>query len=382
VALLVETSREYGRGLLRGIIRYEREHGPWSIYFQPRGLGEPPPEWLADWDGDGILVRADTRKLADAVVASGIPAVDLRVSLPGLKLPSVGIDNRAMVDLVFDHLRDRGFRHFGFCGLPRGLNIWADFRGECFARRAHEAGCDCHIFDAPRRGRSTGIWEVEQEAIAAWLTSLPQPVGVMASHDDRGLQVLDACRRAGLRVPDEVAVVGVDNDEFLCNLARPPLTSVDVGVERAGYEAAALLDRLMARKRVPEQKLFFPPIGVVVRESTDVMAISDRELAELVRYIREHACEGIRVHDVLKRSSLSPSTLLRRFKAVLGRSPKEEILRIQLDQARRLLASTDLPVSAVASRCGFGELKRLSTLFRSKVGMTPGMFRRQARPSG
>jgi LacI family transcriptional regulator len=380
VALLVETSREYGRGLLRGIIRYEREHGPWSIFFQPRGLGDPIPDWLADWDGDGILLRVDNRKVAEAVIACGMPAVDLR-GLLGLKMPRVGIDNGAMVDLVFDHLRDRGFRHLAFCGLPRGLNHWMDFRGDCFAQRAKEAGLVCHMFRARRHGRSTGAWESEQEQIASWIAGLPRPLGLMACNDDRGLQVLDACRRAGVRVPDEVAVVGVDNDEFLCNLSRPPLTSVDVGVERAGYEAAALLDRLMRRKRVAQQQIYFPPIGVVVRQSTDVMAIDDRALVELVRYIREHACTGVRVNEVLKQSKLSSSTLLRRFKALLGRTPKQEILRVQLEEAKRLLASTDLPVSGIAERAGFGELKRLSTVFRARFGMSPGAFRRQARPT-
>jgi LacI family transcriptional regulator len=379
VALLIETSREYGRGLLRGIIRHNREHGPWSIYFQPRGLGEPPPRWLRGWHGDGILVRVDTPAMANAVRESGIPAIDLRIALPDLDMPKVGIDNRVIVDLAFGHLRDRGFRHFAFCGLPPGLNVWVDFRGENFARAAEAALGVCHVFPARRQGSTEAAWEQEQEEIAAWLTCLPRPVGVMACHDDRGLQVLDACRRAGLNVPDEVAVIGVDNDEFLCNLAQPPLSSIDVGVERAGYEAAALLDRMMTGQEKEARTIALPPLGVVVRQSTDVIAIDDPDLVTVIRHIREHACDGLRVDDLLRRSRLSASTLQRRCKAILGRTLKEEMLRVQLEQAKHLLATTDLPTGDIAVRCGFADLKRLSTIFRLKMGKPPGVYRRQVR---
>ncbi len=378
VALLIETSREYGRGLLRGVIRYLREHGPWSLYFRPKGLGEPPPVWLETWHGDGILVRADNRPLAEAVVRSRLPAVELRWSFPDLDLPAVGIDNRAVVALAVDHLRERGFRDFGFCGLPARQNIVVDFRQTCFAEQVRAIGGTAHVFPA-RRGRQSGAWEREQEEIVRWLAGLPKPVGVMAGNDDRGLQVLDACRRAGLQVPDEVAVIGVDNDEFLCNLSSPPLTSVDVGVERAGYEAAALLDQLMAGKKPPGRKIFLEPLGVVVRQSTDVLAVPDPELAAVVRFIRAHACEGIRVDDALSEVACSRSTIQRRFRAVVGRSPKAEIMRVQLEQARRLLAQTDLPIAEVARRCGFAELKRLSSVFRAKVGVSPAAYRRQAK---
>jgi len=379
VALLIETSREYGRSLLRGVIRYQRAHEPWALSFQPRGLRELPAEWLRRWHGDGILVRADDRRMADAVAASSVPAVELRFALPDLDLPCVGIDNRATVNLAVNHLLERGFRHLAFCGLPLRHNVVVDFRGVCFREAAERAGVEYSMFTP--RGRA-GDWEAEQAAITRWMEGLPRPVGVLAGNDDRGLQVLDACRQAGLRVPDEVAVLGIDNDEFLCNLCTPPMSSVDVGAERAGYEAAALLDRLMAGRKVAQKRFFLPPLGVVVRQSTDVMAIPDRELAEVIRYIREHACAGIRVDEVLAQATLSASTMQRRFKELLGRTPKEEITRVQLDRARQLLAHTDLPIAEVASRCGFAQAKRLSTVFHAKVGTSPGAFRRRSRPVG
>src|SRR5262249_49255816 len=169
--------------------------------------------------------------------------------------------------------------------------------------------------------RRHALAEQELLRIAAWLASLRKPVGLMAFNDDRGQQVLEACRLSGLQVPDEVAVIGVDNDEFLCNLSSPPLSSINVGAERIGYEAAALLDRLMAGRSPPEAPIFLPPVGIVVRRSTDVVASEDRELAELIRFVRDNACGGLRVEEALRRSSLSPSTMQRRFKALLGRTP-------------------------------------------------------------
>jgi LacI family transcriptional regulator len=381
VALLIETSRGYGRGLLGGVIRYLREHGPWSIYFQPHGLGAPPPRWLKGWHGDGILARIDDRAMAKAVRQTGLPAVDLRFSVPKIGLPGVGIDNRAVVGLAFEHLANGGFRHFGFCGLPRGRNIWMDLRSDLFGQRARAAGHPCHVFEAPGRAEPA-TWEEEQERIAAWVVRLPKPVGVMACNDDRGQQVLDACRRANVPVPDEVAVIGVDNDVILCSLASPPLSSVDINTEQVGYEAAALLGRMMAGEPAPARPLLLPPRGVVARESTDVLATEDRELAAAIRLIRAHACEGLRLKDFARRIGLSRRELERRVRKLLGRSPKEEITRVQMERAKQLLTETDLPAAVIAAKCGFSQPKYFSQVFHAKVGLPPGAYRRNTKRLG
>ncbi|HXG09784.1 MAG TPA: DNA-binding transcriptional regulator [Gemmataceae bacterium] len=376
VALLIETSRKYGRALLHGIFRYLREHGPWSLYFQPWGLGEPFPPWLRRWDGDGILVRADSRELANLVARKGIPAIELRWTFTDLGLPAVGIDNRQIVQLAFDHLRALGLRQFAFCGLAPGRNRWADYRQQTFEELARADGFPCWSFRPRSVGRGDS-WEREQKQIAEWVKQLPKPVGLMACNDDRGLQVLDACRWAGVRVPQDLAVIGVDNDEFLCNLASPPMSSVDVGADNAGYHAAAQLDRLMAGKPLAEHRVFLPPRGVVVRQSTDMIAIEDPELAEAVRFLRRHACDGIRVDDVLARVPLSYSTFQRRFKQFFGRSPKQEMIRLQIERARELLSQTDLSLAEVARRCGYPHLKDLCRAFRTRLGTTPATYRDQ-----
>jgi LacI family transcriptional regulator len=239
IALLIETSREYGRGLLRGVARYHQEHGPWSIYFEPHGLNERPPSWLKSWRGDGLIARVDDRRTADLISATGLPAVDVRGALPDLPLPFVGLDNRAIAKLGFEHLQHCGLQSFAFCGTPRGENPNQDLRCDVFVACVEKLGKKCGVFLGSQRYRHS--WETEQQQISQWLKGLPKPVGVMTCHDDRGLQTLDACRRAGLSVPDDVAVIGVDNDTNLCNLCTPPMSSIDVNPSRVGYEAAALL---------------------------------------------------------------------------------------------------------------------------------------------
>lgn len=383
VALLIESSRAYGRGLLRGVMRYLQEHGPWSVTFRPRGLSEAPPTWLASWKGDGILVRADSRRLAKAVAACRVPTIDLRLAFSDLGWPAVGTDNRVIVELAAQHLIDQGFRHFGFCGLPplsradTPTSEIETLRARSFQDALARSGFT-GTFYPPERCRFTSL-DRDQEALAAWLTAQPKPVGILAANDDRGLEVLEACRRAGLAVPDEVGVIGIDNDEMLCGLADPPLSSVDVGVERAGYEAAALLERLMHGAKVPSEPTCLAPQGVVVRRSTEILQVEDPDLKEMIRFIREHACENIRVEEAMAHSELSSSTLQRRFRHFLGRSPKEEVTRLRLERARQLLAESELSVAEVGVRCGFAELKHFSRAFHHRMGITPSRYRQQQR---
>ena len=381
IALLVETSREYARGLLRGIARYHQEFGPWSIYFATRGLRDQPPKWLRDWHGDGILVRLNDRRMADAILASGIPAVDVRGALPDVGLPFIGVDNRPVAELAFDHLRSCGLTNFAFCGTPRDVNPNQNLRCDYFVELVESSGfsCDVCLGIESKRGRQN--WEAEQQTIAKWLSGLPKPVGVMTCHDDRGQQVLDACRRADLLVPDEVAVVSVDNDVHMCNLSTPPLTSIDVNPGRIGFEAAALLARAMKGEKLSAEPILLgPPRGLVPRQSTNLVRFDDQDVEVAVRHIREHACDGhLRVRDVVALAKRSPTTFERRFKASVGRTIKAEINRVRLGSAKLLLAETDLSISRIADRCGFSETKYFCEAFRNFEGATATEYRQSFR---
>jgi LacI family transcriptional regulator len=215
--------------------------------------------------------------------------------------------------------------------------------------------------------------------LAAWLKSLNKPVGLMACYDVRARHVLMTCRRLGLLVPEDVAIIGVDNDELMCELTNPPLSSVEQGSRRIGFEAAALLDRLMAGQKSPQKRFTVEPEGIVARQSSDILAIKDVEVAAALQFIRHHACKGIQVPDVVWTVAISRSAIESRFKAVTGRTIHAEIQRVQIERARQLVTATNLSLKQVAVEAGFRYLQHMTTLFRFHLGQTPGEYRKRSR---
>jgi LacI family transcriptional regulator len=380
VALLVEMSNSHARGMLHGIRRYIREHRPWTIQFVERSRDAAPPLWLRRWRGDGIIARISGPRIAEAVLATGAPAVDIGSLqlVPGL--PSVETDHEAIGRLAAEHLVERGFKHFGFRGM--GGISWSEARGLHFGRALAEGGHACSaLAPPPTRGR-LDPWKKDRREVARWVRALPKPVGVLAAWDGCGVEVLEVCQRLGVAVPDELAVLGVDNDDLLCDLADPPMSSVAVDPHQIGYRAATLLDRMMAGQPVDAGPYLVKPLGVVSRQSTDVLAIDDRQVSEAVRFIREHATHGINVEDVLAAVPLSRRVLEARFKKTLDITPHEAIVRARLRRAQELLAETDLPMHVVAERSGFHYPEYMAMVFRKRLGTTPGLFRAEKRRGG
>jgi len=235
------------------------------------------------------------------------------------------------------------------------------------------------VFDPPQ-ARRTGMRPDDLPAIARWIESLPKPVGIMAAYDVRALEVLDAVRSLGLACPDDVAVIGVDNDEVLCDLAAPALSSVNQNLECIGYEAARLLAARMAGHADAAASLFIPPLGVAVRRSTDVLAVDDPDVRRGLRLIRAKACDGLTPDDVATATDLPRRSLDRQFTKLLGRSIHDEIARTKLQAAKRLLAETDLKLSAVAARCHFAHAAQLCNVFKRTLAETPTEYRRRCRP--
>jgi LacI family transcriptional regulator len=377
---MIETSMIYGRQLLRGIIRYLRSHQPWSVFFEQRELAAAPPAWIKNWRGDGIISRPTTPQLAELLQKKKIPVVNLNDIHTDLDLPLIESDHHAIGRLAAAHLLERGFRHFAFCGFTG--HAWSRKRREGFTTTTVAgAGSACAVYESPWGGPNAHPWEEEQQQIGDWLRSLPRPVGILASNDMRGQHVLDACKRINLGVPEVVAVIGVDDDVLLCELCDPPLSSVVPNPERIGYEAASLLDRWMAGDKPRQQQWLVEPVGVTARQSTDVLAIDDPHVAAAVRYIREHACQGMTVPDVLKQVPLSRTVLERQFRKYLGRSPQAEIRAVQLKRVRLLLTETDLRLERIAELAGYEHPEYLSVVFKRETGQTPGAYRRQVQAS-
>ncbi len=372
VALLIETSKTYGRGLLQGISRYVRTHRPWSIYIEERGLADPLPAWLDHWDGDGVILRSASAEQADDLRGRGLPIVYLG-EMHDTGLPMLHSDERQIARMATEHLLERGFRSFAFVGLPGA--IWSERRLEFFQQRLLEAGHTCQVFEYRPGKKDTGGWLSQEKELTAWLLGLVQPAAVMACYDVVGVRVLDACRGAGLAVPEQVAVIGVDDDPLLCTLASPPLSSVAHDLERIGHEAAALLERMLDGEPAPPDEVLIEPLGITCRQSTDQLAIPDALVAKALRFIREHACDGIDVDDVARSAQAHRTTLKRRFEKLVGRSPKAEIMRLQLRRVKELLRETDFTLVRIADLAGFRHPEYMSALFKRKEGITPGQYR-------
>ena len=381
VAVCVDKSRSYGRGILRGIARYVETVGRWSLYIDPESAGRYSESWLRDWKGDGILAYIETAALARRFLRSGIPTVELFGHRIDLRIPQVCSDDEAIGRQAAEHLLERRFRRFAFTGYPG--EPWVDRRCAGFAQAVARHGFPLERFSCPHTPGSPSRWEKTQQELTGWLRGLPKPIGLMACSDRHAQRVLDACRRGGLDVPEELAVIGVDNDEETCRLSDPPLSSVIDDPARIGFEAARLLDRLIGGRVRPEglDPLLVPPLGVEVRRSTDVTAVEDRMVAQAMRSIRERACRGLRVEDLIGEAHVSRSVFYRRFQEALGRTPHEELLRVKLDRAKSLLQGTPLTLEEIAPLAGFDHSEYLSVAFKREAGITPGAYRSEVTSS-
>lgn len=382
VALVIETTRAYGRRIIEGVLRYVKEHEPWLVEMAPRALTDPLPQHLKNFPGDGMIVRLTHAESLRAVEKSEVPVVSLKSDsrLRGCLCAPAVTDQEAIGTLAAEHFWERGFRHFGFVGSP-GLR-WSDGRLHGFCKAAEKVGGKVMVYSRPdsERWNEEGLPVPGGAHLVAWVRTLPRPVGILAADDFVGVNLLNACRLHGIAVPDEVAVVGVDDEESLCRFSVPPLSSIIPDNSRLGYEAAALLARLMKGNTTrPSEPLLIPPMGIHVRESSDTVAIEDAVVAKAMAFIREKACSTLTIESVAQYARVAPSTLQRRFQVVLGRPVYESILRVKIDTVKMLLAETALSLKEISYRAGFEHMEHLSALFKKRTGQTLMEFRTSKR---
>lgn len=379
VVLLIETSSQYCRGLLDGIIAFMKERGNWSVHLDQQ-RGASPPAWLKSWDGDGIIARIDTDDYGEQLKNFGVPIVDLSAARRVAGIPWAETDDQAISRLAFDHFYERRFKNVGYCGAPE-FN-WSVRRAQHFRRLATKAGCEFFEYQSTPSFDESFHPGTEMKRLVQWIDELPRPVAIMVCYDSKALQVLEACNHLKIAVPEQVAVLGVDNDRLFCELSKPPLSSIVPDTQQTGYDAAAMLDRMMAGERVETAKpLLTQPLGIEMRASTDTVAIEDEQIAKALQYIRRHATANIRVADILGAVSLSRRTLEKRFKHWLGHTPHEEIQRVRMNRIKELLSETELSVHEIAERAGFEHNEYMAAAFKRETGMTPTMYREQVRKS-
>lgn len=373
MAVVVDTTDEWGRSIVRGIGKYARTCGSWRIWLWSWGRRAPMPLPVT-WGGHGIIAGVYNHDLAKTLTAIKKPIVNISAArIQDMDLPRVTTDIRAAARLAAEYMLDCGLRHFAYYGLHRDIYIQNYCRE--FVNALGKAGYECRVFDSGDETGTSVDSDVRQRALTCWLKALPKPVGVLAWPTQYARQVVHACNEAELVVPEQVAVLAGDEDNVLCDVCYPSLSGVALNSERIGYEAAALLEKLMQGRRQPKKPILIEPVGVVARQSTDTLAVDDADVARAVAFIRDNVTRPIGVEDVLRSVSLSRRRLELRFRDVLGRTPADEIRRVHLERAKQLLVETNMSVPAVAAGSGFGSSEYLARIFKRNIGLTPYKYR-------
>jgi LacI family transcriptional regulator len=378
IALIYDARMVYDLKVMTGVAAYLKKGAKYSVYIEENALKDQRLPDLRSWEGDGVIADFDDPAIARAVLQSKLPAVAFGGGygwyLAGSGIPYFYTNNQAIANLAADHLLDRGFRHFAYCGYAHNsINGWSEERERAFVERIKGHGFSCAVYRG--RYKTSYQWTSLQRSLGAWLKLLPKPLGVLAANDNRGRQVLEACRACDLRAPEEVAVIGVDNDELLCQLSSPPLSSVEQGAKRLGYGAAALLNQMIEGKQPSQRQFVIDPTGVVTRQSTDFLAIQDPKVAKAMTFIREHAFDGIKVPDVVNAVAVSRSGLETLFAAVLGYTIHSAIRKVQMERVRRLVSDTNLPLKQIAADTGFKSVQHMTTHFVKAFGQPPAKYR-------
>lgn len=367
IMIHIETATSWGRGIVSGIIQYARKHQPWHLVFDPQGPEATyTPERLERCDG--IIGRISDPEMARLISETGLPAVTVSsVSHPGIDLPSVVTKWDASGRTAVEHFRTRGFFNFGCVGkfdLPYVRDLF-----NAFEKHLGPFAENCRHFDVGD----------DNAELASWLKALPKPVGIFCWGPSLGRHVIDTCREEQIQIPNEVAVLGSDFDDLLSDASHPAQSGLRIPTEQIGMTAASMLDALMNGRKLEERHIQIEPRGTIRRLSTDTLAVSDRRMAQAMRYIVERFREPIMVDDILRENPMARRSLERKFRALYGCTIVEQIRNLRIREAQRLLAETDTPITLIAEESGFSSYNYLNRVFRQKTGQSPSEYRRDAR---
>ncbi len=375
IAVLVETDNSAGSRVIRGIANYANRHGRWHLLIDPRDH-EHRSALPDGWHGDGIIARVSSRQQLASLSTRNLPIVNVDdVFEDQAGVPGIVTDEARLAGMALEHLLDRGFRQFAYFAPPS--NQYSGKRREAFVAAVEESGYPCVVYKPGYRAGRKLSWTEQQRRVERWIRSLPRPIAVLTVNAQRARQLAEICHLAGIRVPDDIAILAGSFDELMCDVTTPPLSSVNVASERIGHDAAQLLDQILAGYPAPTEPVRIPPRGVNSRQSTDLLAIDDEEIVDALRFIRNHAHRGIVVEDILRQVPISRRSLEIQFRKYLSRSPAREIRRVQLERSRDLLTRRELSITEVALSCGFANATRFGVAFKKDTGKTPHVFRKE-----
>ncbi|MBT3193071.1 MAG: DNA-binding transcriptional regulator [Verrucomicrobia bacterium] len=374
IILFIDASRGYGRRLLSGIARYSALHGPWSFYRkQPSYLAHEQKidvRELRAWRPNGIICSiAQARELQ----RMRLPMVGFDPDTYAGKIPCMVSDHAAAGHQAALHLLGLGHHNFAYCGFD--ALRWSRVRCEAFCRTVEAAGAHVHRYESAPDAAS---WAKEEPHLQAWIQSLPKPIGIFCANDDRAEAVIDSCHTLAVGVPEDISILGADDDANICSLANPPLSSVRIASDQAGFEAARLLHQMIrGEAEMAGQRIVAPVVGVTSRQSTDVLMVENKEVRKALRFIRENANRPIRVSDVVDATALSHRSLNEQFHAALGGSIVTQLTRARIDFISELLTDSDLRIQEIAQTVGYEDDRHFARYFKRATGLTPQEHRRK-----
>lgn len=380
VRLIIDISFSYGRNLLQGISQYVQKFKNWEFETTFSYFGDNQyKKYRIDKNNtaDGIIVFSPEKEVLTEVLKSDIPAIIKGVDKPVSGYINFQTDNMMLCKKAFDHFRHIGFERMAYCGLH---NVqWSKERCQAMQDITAVNHYELSVYTG-KSYKTVRKGEHEKNILEEWLKSLPKPIGLLAANDFRGKEVLEACQSAGIKVPEEIAILGVDNDDCICPFTNPPLSSIGRFFHKAGYEAALTLNCLMSGEKPERQEIIIEPQEVIQRQSTDILAVDNKTVAEALLFIRSHKHLLLTVAKVSEHVAVHDRVLYNLFKKYLGYTVHEEIKRVKSDEIARLLLQTDLSVFQIAQQMGFENADNFSRYFFKAKGMSPMAHRHHYNP--
>ncbi|SDM88314.1 AraC family transcriptional regulator [Siphonobacter aquaeclarae] len=377
IILLIDFAEEYSKGLLRGINKYSREHGPWIFCQMPLFLRETLGidgilKWAQEWEADGIIGQLYNDQAIDKLVAAGIPVIAQDFKERFDSIPNISGAYHETGVMAAEYFLRKGFKHFAFYGFEN--IVWSRERGEGFDARIRKAGYKVHFFEH-QKDQASELWYYKPSSLSQWLLSLPKPIAIMTCDDRLGSHITETCRHTYIRIPEQVAVLGVDNDVMLCELSDPPLSSIAQDAEKGGYEAARLLDAMIRKETDTYSDILVMPTQIVTRQSTDIYATHDQYIASTLKYIHQNIDKNLQVDEVVKQVPLSRRSLEIRFQEITGYPIYKYIQNLRIEKFSQKLLDTDLSVFEIAVDLGMNDSKNIARQFRQIKGCTPLEYR-------
>jgi LacI family transcriptional regulator len=379
ILLLIDFSEEYGRALLRGITRYSQVHGPWTFCKMPSFVREKYGiegilKFAREWGADGIVAQLYNTQEIQKLIDSGIHIIAQDFKERFTEIPNITSDYQKTGAMAAEYYLSKGYQSFAFYGFKEF--VWSRERALGYSTRIKDAGYVVHQFHNTQHKKHQ-LWYYSQSPLSEWLMNLPKPVALFSCDDNQASHIAEACKISGIRVPDDVAILGVDNDEMVCNMSNPPTSSIVLDTENAGYKVAKLIEAMILKTDGPYEDIYVEATTIISRQSTDIFAVNDPDVLKALQYIRKSVSGKLQVADVVKKIALSRRALEKRFVTIIGRSIYQEILFRKMERAAQLILQTRYNMNEIAYQCGFEDDKNFSRMFQKFHKVTPLQYRKK-----